>query len=102
MSRDKDFDREYDDDRPRRSPRLEIRYIFAVNNGPAPDEVHGERFRVGTTVSTSSGPHFVVEVYWLTEDCARVLLRPIPEKKEPEKKPAPPVKPKRRFPRKPR
>jgi len=98
---DRDNDREYDDRPRRRLPRPEIRYTFAVNNGPAPDRVHGNHFRVGTTVSTSNGPYHVVEVYWLTETHARVLLRPIPEEKKAEKKPAP-VKPRKRFPRKPR
>lgn len=103
MSRDKDYDREYDD-RPRRLPRLEIRYTFAVNGGPAPDKVHGDRFRIGTTVSTSNGPHRVVEVYWLTEEHARVLLRRIPaEKKKAEKKPEKPAaRPKKRFSKRPR
>ena len=115
MIRDKDYDPE-NDDRPRRPPRLEIRYTFAVNGGPAPDKVHGERFQIGTTVSTSSGPHYVVEVFWRSADRARVLLRPISVEKKPENKPEkkpekksekksappPPVKPRKRFPRKPR
>jgi len=108
MIRDKDYDPEHED-RPQRSPRLEIRYTFAVNGGPAPDKVHGDRFQVGTTVSTSSGPHYVVEVFWRSASCAQVLLRRIPAEKKhaekkPEKKSAPPqpVKPRKRFPRKPR
>lgn len=88
--RRRDFDDhdDHDDDRggrdfkQRRPPRVEIRFSFAVNGGPAPDEVHGDRFRAGTTVSTSKGPHRVVEVYWLTETHGRVLLRPIPTKKK--------------------
>lgn len=77
-----DEDREYRSQR--RSPRVEIQYIFAVNERPKPPEVHGDRFRLGDIVSTSEGPHKVIEVYWLTEAKARVLLRPV-EKEQPEK-----------------
>lgn len=101
MSRDKDFDHEYDDQPRRRSPRPEIRYTFVVNGKPAPDKVHGGGHRVGAIVSTSNGPHRVVEVYWLTEEHARVLLRLIPEEKKEKKEKKftpPPKKPKRLFP----
>lgn len=103
MNRDRDRDHEEDhdyDDRPRRVPRIEIRYIFAVNKGPAPTSVHGSHFYQGQIISTSNGPHKVVEVYWITLTKARVLLRPSlpeskPEKTEPKKSVS---KPKRRFP----
>lgn len=74
---DRDRDRDDRDRGPRRPPRIETVYIFAVNKRPKPPEVHGDRFRLGNIVSTSDGPHRVVEVYWLTEHKARVLLRPI-------------------------
>lgn len=90
-------DRDHDDrDRGRRRPlRVEIQYTFAVCGRPAPSEVHGDRFRLGDTVSTSEGPHKVIEVYWFTEAKARVLLRPIPEEKKAEKKPQKPQKSKK-------
>ena len=78
----RDDDREYRSRR--RLPRVEDQYIFAVNGRPKPPEVHGNRFRLGDIVSTSDGPHKVIEVYWLTEHKARVLLRPISEKKKPK------------------
>ena len=113
MNRDRDRDREDHDqdqdheygDRPRRTPRVEIRYIFAVNRGPAPTSIHGSHFYQGQIISTSDGPHKVVEVFWITVSKARVLLRPLPPEKKPEpekkskkSKPAPVSKPKRRFP----
>jgi hypothetical protein len=78
----------YDDDAPRhkrRQQREEITYIFAVNGRPKPPTVHGDRFKLGEIVSTSEGPHKVVEVYWIKETKARVLLRPVPAEEAPKK-----------------
>ena len=91
MPHDKDdCDRDYDD-RPRRprQPRIEIQYTFVVKDKPALIGIKGSSFRIWDTVSTSEGPHKVVEVYWRTEAKAVVLLRPIPEKelqKDPKKR----------------
>lgn len=87
VDRDRDNDRDNDrDDRPRRRlPRLEIRYTFVVKGKPAPDEVRGENFRLGIVVSTSSGPHRVVEIFWYSDYKATVLLRPVPPEKKTKK-----------------
>lgn len=84
-SRDDD-DREYRGRGRRRPPRVEIQYTFAVCGQPKPPEVRGDNFRLGDIVSTSEGPHKVIEVYWITEAKARVLLRPVEVPKKAEKK----------------
>jgi len=80
-----DDDREYRGRR--RQPRVEVQYTFAVRGRPKPPEVHGDCFRLGDIVSTSEGPHKVIEVYWFTEAKARVLLRLVKEEhpKQPKK-----------------
>jgi len=89
---DSDFERP----RRRRDNRVTsppVKYVFRVNGKPRPPaEVHARSFKLGEIVSTSEGPHKVVEVYWSGSDKrgwkADVLLRPIvTEEKKPEKKP---------------
>ncbi len=75
-----DDDRDYGRPRP---PRIETVYIFAFTFvRPELPEVYGDRFWPGNVVSTSDGPYKVIEVYWITAHKARVLLRPVLEKKE--------------------
>jgi hypothetical protein len=89
---DSDFERP----RRRRDPRVvspPVKYVFRVNGKPRPPaEVHARSFKLGEIVSTSEGPHKVVEVYWSGGEKrgwrADVLLRPVEtEEKKPEKKP---------------
>jgi hypothetical protein len=90
---DRDDDRDYGRPRP---PRIETAYIFAFTFvRPEPPEVYGDRFWLGNVVSTSDGPYKVIEVYWITAHKARVLLRPVLEKKKlkrPKKKIQQPTK----------
>lgn len=75
-------------DRPRQ-PKPLTKYVFRVNGKPRPPaEVRCERDpKLGDVLSTSEGPHLVVEVYWSGSEKrgwkADVLLRPV-EKKEAE------------------
>lgn len=81
-SRDDDGDREHHG---RRKPRAVVVFTFAVNGRPKAPEVRGERFRLGDIIATSDGPHKVIEVFWFSDTKARVLLRPMPPEKAPEK-----------------
>ena len=80
---DDDDDREYRG--PRRSPRVETEYTFAVHGRPKPPEVRAGLFRLGDIVATSDGPHKVIEVFWITATKARVLLRPITKDEQPKR-----------------
>lgn len=63
-------------------------YIFHRHGARPPARVHDSYFRLGDIVSTSEGPHKVVEVYWEGSDTrgwkAYVLLRPVEEKEAPK------------------
>lgn len=96
------FSRDEDDDdfeRPRRRRDHRVtspptKYVYRVNGRPKPPaEIHARNVKLGEIVSTSEGPHKIVEVYWSGSDSrgwkADVLLRPVEtEEKKPEKKPA--------------
>jgi len=96
--------REYDDDggdrgdrydrhsNRRRQPRPETKFVFRVNGKPKPpEEIRFDREpKLGDTLSTSEGPHRVVEVYWSGGDRrgwkADVLLKPLGKKDKPKDK----------------
>lgn len=75
---DEDRNDRYDESRRRNLPP-EVVYTFAANGRMKPPEVFGDRFRCGMFVSTSEGPHKVIEVYWWSATKARVLVRPTTE-----------------------
>jgi hypothetical protein len=102
IRRFRDFDDDFEE-RParhrRRQLRPETKYVYRVNGAKPPTEVYCERGpKLGDVLSTSSGPHKVVEVFWSGDDRrgwkADVLLRPLTfeEKKDwrkdAEKRPA--------------
>jgi len=90
--------REYDDsgdcyDRHpegRRQPRPETKFVFRVNGKPRPpEEIHCAREpRLDDILSTSEGPHRVVEVFWSGGETrgwkANVLLTPLGKKDKSE------------------
>lgn len=98
VRRTRDFDDDFEE-RPerhsrRRQQRPETKFVFRVNGKPRPPaEVHFEREpKLGDVLSTSSGPHKVVEVYWSGGDRrgwkADVLLRPLKDGEKKRERPA--------------
>jgi len=95
------FSRDEDDDDFERPPRRRdnrvtsppTKYVYRVNGRPKPPaEIHARIVKLGEVISTSEGPHKIVEVYWSGSDNrgwkSDVLLRPVvTEEKKPEKKP---------------
>lgn len=67
------------DDRKVQTP--EVKYIFTVQHSPKPLKgVTARYLKLGEIISTPRGPHKVIEIFWVSQYKASVLLRKADEK----------------------
>lgn len=70
-------ERDQEDQGWRKRVQKPTRYTFAVQGSLKVPTVQALRIKLGEIINTSFGPHRIIEVFWVTQTDAKVLLRKV-------------------------